>query len=112
MKNKKKILLAAFIFCCFIYMTFCLSGCGSTPNENEIETHNMIGTNALIELPVGEGLYYDYTTGIVYWWNGVLDNVHVANNTTPTPYYSPNGLLYRYIPETNSLEEINNEKEI
>jgi hypothetical protein len=27
-------------------------------------------------------------------------------STTPTPYYSPNGLLYRYIPETGDLEEI------
>ena len=27
--------------------------------------------------------------------------------TTPTPYYAPNGFLYRHNPETNTLEEIN-----
>lgn len=114
MKNKKRILLALFIFCCFIYVAFCLSGCGQDFAEahytvNKVEsttpvTHNMFGIDALVEIPVGEGLYYDFTTGIVYWWNGSLGIYN--HSSTPTPYYSPNGLLYRYIPETNMLEEI------
>ena len=50
------------------------------------------------------GLYYDQTTGIVYFWNGVFS---IANNsTTPTPYYSENGKLYRYDPVSNTMEEV------
>ncbi len=26
--------------------------------------------------------------------------------TTPSPYYAPNGLPYKYNPETNTFEEI------
>ena len=55
----------------------------------------------MVEL--GNGLYYDSFTGIVYWWNGYLDN---DASTTPTPYYAANGLPYRYNVETYTLEEI------
>ena len=62
---------------------------------------NMIGKNVLIK--IGGGLYYDSATRIVYWWNGVLKGGY---STTPSPYYAPNGLPYRYNPETNTFEEI------
>lgn len=64
-------------------------------------TNNVLGKDALIE--IGNGLWYDSTTGIVYWWNGVF---RYNNATTPTPYYAPNGLPYRYNPHTNTFEEI------
>lgn len=54
---------------------------------------------------LGNGLYYDQTTGIVYWWNGVL-TIGSQTSTTPTPYYSENGKLYRYNPTDNTMEEI------
>ena len=65
--------------------------------------NNALGVPALKK--IGNGLWYDTTTGIVYWWNGFLSNISEVS-TPPTPYYSPNGLIYRYIPETNTLEEI------
>lgn len=103
----KNTIIAVIICAVLLYIGVCISGCGeSTQSSSSQEpvTHNMIGVNALVELPIGEGLYYDYTTGIVYWWGGYMTNSYCS--TTPTPYYSPNGLLYRYIPETNMLEEI------
>ena len=60
------------------------------------------GKSALIE--ICDGLYYDSTTRIVYWWNGALSWADFA--TTPTSYYAPNGLPYRYNPKTNTFEEI------
>ena len=90
-------------------LLFSLTGCvGTTTNvsvnvENSEELNNLtFGKNSLIE--IGNGLYYDSTTLIVYWWNGCLDYTRSA--TTPSPYYAPNGLPYRYNPETNTFEEI------
>ena len=58
---------------------------------------------------IGDGLYYDSTTRIVYWWNGWFLN---NTATTPSPYYAPNGLPYKYNPETNVFEQIDNEVEL
>ena len=50
---------------------------------------------------IGDGLYYDSATRIVYLkfnsgsYKGYL-----------SPYYAPNGLPYKYNPETNTFEEI------
>ena len=60
------------------------------------------GRKALIE--IGGYLWYDSTTRIVYWWNGYFGSSKYA--TTPTAYYAPNGMPYKYNPSTNSLEEI------
>lgn len=73
-------------------------------NTNNTELYNtVLGCDTLIE--IGDGLYYDSTTRVVYWWNGSM-NTNYA--TTPSPYYAPNGLPYRYNPETNTFEKINN----
>ena len=53
---------------------------------------------------LGNRLYYDQNTGIVYWWNGAL--FLSQHDTTPTPYYSENGKLYRYDPVSNTMEEV------
>lgn len=64
-----------------------------------------LGTKALVE--IGNSVYYDSATGIVYWWNGNLGaDTSDDYETTPTPYYAPNGLPYRYNPTTNTFEEI------
>lgn len=71
-------------------------------NNDELSGEKL-GRSAMVE--IGDNLWYDSTTRIVYWWNGNL----YANSysvTTPTPYYAPNGLPYRYNPDTNSFEEI------
>lgn len=69
-------------------------------NNEQLNIEN-VGIDALIKL--GSGLYYDSGTKIVYWWNGIYNT---RSSTAPTPYYAPNGLPYRYNPETNTFEEI------
>ena len=103
---KRKILI------CLIILTFLLVGCSGPQSininvENSSELNNaVIGKESLVE--IGDKVWYDSTTRIVYWWNGCIG---VNNNaTTPTPYYAPNGLPYRYNPETNTLEEIEVER--
>lgn len=86
-----------------------LGGCGESPQvvigvENTENVHNvMLGRSALLN--IGDGLWYDSTTRIVYWWNGALTYGNQMS-TSPSPYYAPNGLPYRYDPERNMLEEI------
>lgn len=86
-----------------------MTGCESRDNsvyvnaeDQEDLSGNVFGKDALIE--IGDFLYYDKTTRIVYWWNDYLSVSQCS--TTPSPYYAPNGLPYRYNPETNTFEEI------
>ena len=106
----KKRLLVGLIGC---VLAFSLVGCGesTTVSVNVENSENMngikLGTDVLIK--IGNGLWYDSTTRIVYWWNENLgdDNWEALRcDTTPSPYYAPNGLPYRYNPETNTFEEI------
>ena len=69
--------------------------------NKETLSNNRLGKSALAR--ICDMVYYDSTTGIVYWWNG---NYGGNGGTTPSPYYAPNGLPYRYNPETNTFEEI------
>lgn len=99
--------LLSIILCCLIILS--LVGCGGTKTgvvavnvENSEDLSGPIfGRDALIE--IGDNLYYDSSTRIVYWWNGSLGSNYA---TSPSPYYAPNGLPYRYNPETNTFEEI------
>jgi hypothetical protein len=103
MKRNLLILLTALLLSCS------LTGCGGSEvisvnvDNNENIYGSSFGEYSLIK--IGNGLYYDSTTRIVYWWNGMLDNMVYAS-TTPSPYYAPNGLPYKYNPETNTFEEI------
>ena len=97
----------AIILSCLIILS--LVGCGSIDNSVHVNVENSdelsggkFGQSALVR--IGDGLWYDSTTRIVYWWNGELSYANWT--TTPSPYYAPNGLPYRYNPETNSFEEI------
>lgn len=99
---KKKLLI------CLIILTFLLVGC-SEPQpininvENSSELNNaIIGEESLVE--IGDKIWYDSTTRVVYWWNGSMTTSY--SSIAPSPYYAPNGLPYRYNPETNTLEEI------
>ena len=74
-------------------------------DETSVLSGNAFGKSALIE--IGDCLWYDSTTRVVYWWNGKLFNYY-DGSTTPTPYYAPNGFPYRYNQETNTFEMINN----
>lgn len=94
------------VFICLI-IALAFSGCSkNNPINVNIENNNTIsgnifGKSALIE--IGDKLWYDTTTRIVYWWNGYFD---AQRSTAPSPYYAPNGYPYRYNPETNTFEEI------
>lgn len=66
-------------------------------------SNGKFGTSALVK--IGDYLWYDSTTGIVYWWNGFISR-YSDMATVPSPYYAPNGLPYRYNPKTNTFEEI------
>lgn len=98
----------AIILSCIIVLS--LAACAPADNSINVNAENRdelsggkFGKSALVE--IGDYLYYDSTTRIVYWWNGMLLNAN-HNSTTPTPYYAPNGLPYRYDPTTNTFEEI------
>lgn len=102
MKHRKNILIA------LAAGILLLTGCErSEPvhvnvSEKSELSGNTFGIDNLIK--IGNKLYYDSSTHIVYFWNGYLNNLR--SDTTPTPYYSPNGKPYRYNPETNTFEQI------
>ena len=101
----KKRLLVGLIGC---VLAFSLVGCGekTTINVNVENSSELSGTTLGVDslIEIGNRLYYDSTTRIVYWWNGRMNMNYM--DTTPTPYYAPNGLPYRYNPTTNTFEEI------
>ena len=101
----KKILLGIILSAMILTLTGCVDEKVVNVNiENNTELNNtVLGHDALIE--IGDGLYYDSTTRVVYWWNGKMNTKYA---TTPSPWYAPNGLPFRYNPETNTFEEINN----
>lgn len=98
----KKKLLVGLIGC---MLTFSLVGCGETTTisvnvENSEElSSTTLGKDNLIS--IGNNLYYDSTTRIVYLKNNTYCGLCVF-----TAYYAPNGLPYKYNPETNTFEEI------
>lgn len=101
----KKVLTVILSLCLAISLCGCSSN--NTPISINVENPSDLngttaGRKALIE--IGDYLWYDSTTRIVYWWNGYIATANWA--TTPTPYYAPNGLPYKYNPETNTFEEI------
>lgn len=102
MKRNLIILLIALLLSCSV--VGCRSEAVVSVNvENDEELHNTnLGTDSLIK--IGNELWYDSTTRIVYWWNGFTTMADCA--TTPSAYYAPNGLSYKYNPETNTFEEI------
>ena len=94
------------ILSCVIALSF--MGCGAANTTIKVDAENkdelsngVFGKSALIE--IGDYLWYDSTTRIVYWWNGFIVT---QSAIVPSPYYAPNGLPYRYNPETNTFEEI------
>ena len=105
MKRNLLILLTGLLLSCSI------AGCGTEEtvvvNVDNLENihGNTFGEKSLIR--IGDGLYYDSSTRIVYWWN--IYSCAYSKYPAPSPYYAPNGLPYKYNPETNTLEEIENE---
>lgn len=71
-------------------------------NSEELAANTTLGKDNLIS--IGNNLYYDSATRIVYMRNATYARLSVF-----TAYYAPNGLPYRYNPETNTFEEIKND---
>lgn len=97
----KKKLLVVLIGC---ILAFSLVGCGeettlnvNVENGNELSS-NTLGKQSFVE--IGSNLYYDSATRIVY-----IRHIN-SYGSSYSAYYAPNGLPYRYNPETNTFEEI------
>lgn len=105
MKKQLLIILTALLLSCS------LTGCGGSEAtvvqvniENKENIHNTaIGKSAFVN--IGNDLYYDSATRIVYFSNYTYRGYYVY-----VPYYAPNGLPYKYNPEINTFEEIENDR--
>lgn len=73
-----------------------LAGCQS---EQTVDT----GAGAENLIMIDSYLYYDSSTLIVYWWNNSA--LMMSGAVMPTAYYAPNGLPYKWNPQTKELEE-------
>ena len=83
-------------FCLALLIVCTLVGCSNPANDNMDNSENSSSNELAQFTRIDAILYYDNATRIVYMftlYNG-------------TPYYAPNGLPYRYNPETNTLEQI------
>lgn len=98
----KKILIAIIISC---FLIFTLTACSEPVqvNINVSNSGNLSSNRFGVFVDIGNNLAYDSATRIVY-----VKNYTYYGNYVYIPYYAPNGLPYRYIPETNTFEEINN----
>ena len=100
MKNKVVIIFIA-LFLSFIIL---LVGCTETTTlnvnmEGEVTSTQSTGFIDICDYPIP--LVYDEMTRIIYVENRTYGPFYVY-----TPYYAPNGLPYKYNPETNTFEEI------
>ena len=103
---KKKVLLAVLFTTTLLTLTSCSKVNTSVNISSDENAIKQVGIGQFKK--IGEGfLYYDVTTNIVYLWNGMINVAYYS--TTPSPYYAPNGLPYKYNPEANTLEEIEEE---
>lgn len=91
------------IVVCMLVMQ--LSGCGTVePVQVNVSNSQSISSDTLGSfVKIGGLLVYDPATRIVYRIND-----H-AYGVTYVPYYAPNGLPYRYNPESNTFEEIDHD---
>ena len=98
----KKKLIATILICA---LALPLLGCGAVePVQVNVSNSKSISSNQFgTFVAIGNNLVYDPATRIVYRKNYTSNGYYVC-----IPYYAPNGLPYRYDPETNTLEEIDN----
>lgn len=97
---KRMLIIAAIL----LFYSVSLIGCNITKLNVNMEGEVTNRTDGLVYIcndPIP--LSYDTMTRIVYIKNSTSYAYYVY-----TPYYAPNGLPYRYNPETNTFEEIKN----
>ena len=91
--------LFAILLTCVI-LSF-LVGCNSEPIQvNVSNSEKLYSDNIGTFVKINGELRYDSATRIVYIYNSN------SYGSSYTPYYAPNGLPYKYNPETNTFEEI------
>lgn len=94
--NKK--LFAILLIC--VVLSF-LIGCTSESIQiNVSNSKKLYSDNIGTFVKINRDLRYDSATRIVYIYN---PNSYGGSYT---PYYAPNGLPFKYNPETNTFEEI------
>ena len=95
----KKRLLVGSLGCVLV---FSLAGCSSEAVQVNVSNSDNISSNQFGQfIDIGDGLVYDSATRMVY-----IEDYTYMGNYVHCPYYAPNGLPYRYNPETNTFEEI------
>lgn len=78
-----------------------LVGCTSEPIQvNVSKSEELYSDNIGTFIKINKDLRYDSATRIVYIYN------FNGYGSSYTPYYAPNGLPYKYNPQTNTFEEI------
>ena len=94
-------------------LVFSLTSCGETTTTLNVNVKNSkdlisteLGSQALTE--IGSGLWYDAATRIVYMAQGQNS---AYESKTFCPYYAPNGLPYKYDPDSKTFEEIKSDEE-
>lgn len=98
----KKLIVLILLCALVLSLTGCIELTEVNTESNNETSNTAVGIGALKE--IGGQLYYDTNTGIVYWWNG--HGLSTGAATVPSAYFAPNGLPYKYNPETKTLEEI------
>jgi len=85
-------------------LTLSLVGCSlEPPVQVNVSNSENISSNQFAQFKnIGRNLVYDSATRIVY-----IEDYTYGGYRVHYPYYAPNGLPYRYNPETNTFEEIN-----
>ena len=97
----KKRLFAIVSICAVLLF---LAGCYSEPIQvNVSNSEELYSNNIGTFVTINKDLRYDSATRIVYIYNSN------SYGSSYTPYYAPNGLPYKYNPETNTFEEIDSE---
>lgn len=97
---KRILIIAAILLFSFISLIGCTTTELNVNMEGEITNIQSGGFIDICDYPIR--LSYDTMTRIVY-----IKNYTYQGNYIYTPYYAPNGLPYRYNPETNTFEEVN-----
>lgn len=75
-----------------------LTGCGSEPAAST-------GRNIENFVWIEDIFWYDSETYNVYMWNGSSN--FYDDSTMPSAYFAPNGLPYKWNPQTREMEENN-----
>ena len=101
-KDVKKMMVTIYILLFILLALVTTTGCIiRIETGEEIIEEPKLGTHTLVRIE--NDLYYDSTTGIVYWWNGASYGTFA---TMPNEYYSSNGKLCKYDKETRQIKEL------